>query len=120
MFLSRWTLKQGLVVAREVEIIAALHSWHVALGGGVMLNGTSEHDLDLIFYPDKAHPSIDLKKRKEILCQFLTNMGWEIYRSSAEMRTFWVKRYGPDHDQKCVEVWKDPKGRRVDFIWMSV
>jgi hypothetical protein len=47
----RWTLEDGLRLIRAVQSRAKQFGFHIALAGGVLNNGTSEKDIDLIFLP---------------------------------------------------------------------
>lgn len=46
-----WLLEDGIQLARKCEPIAISCGYHVALGGGTLLRGWSDKDLDLFFYP---------------------------------------------------------------------
>lgn len=47
---SKWTLEEGLTLVRLIEPIAVLHGYHTALAGGVLHRGTSDKDVDIVFY----------------------------------------------------------------------
>jgi hypothetical protein len=49
-----WVLPDAIELARLVEPKAAECGWHVALGGGVLMRGASDKDVDLILYPHKT------------------------------------------------------------------
>ena len=48
---TMWTLEQGLAVVRELQPRSRGFNYHVALGGGVLNNGSSDKDLDVYFLP---------------------------------------------------------------------
>lgn len=49
-----WTLSDALAYIRELQPRAMATGWCVLLGGGVLNQGASAHDLDLLFYPRTA------------------------------------------------------------------
>lgn len=81
-----------------------------------MKKGTSKKDLDVILFPHNS--TIRAAGMKELKEELILQRKWDLYRTVEEMHHFWSKADGSAHDLKHVEVWKDPKGRRVDFIWM--
>ncbi len=53
-----WTLENGLELVRAVQLGSRNFNYHVALGGGVLNNGTSKKDCDVYFLPlDNGDPS---------------------------------------------------------------
>jgi hypothetical protein len=46
-----WTLEQGLEVVRLLQPHSREYNYHIALGGGVVNNGSSEKDLDVYCLP---------------------------------------------------------------------
>lgn len=47
---SKWSLNEGLAVARILEPFAYSNNYHVAMAGSVLIKGESEKDLDIFFY----------------------------------------------------------------------
>ena len=47
-----WELVEALEVIRSLEKRISKVGWHVALAGGVLERGASDHDLDLVVFPD--------------------------------------------------------------------
>lgn len=47
---STWNLQEALTLARLIEPIVVQFGYHTALGGGVLLRGESEKDVDIILY----------------------------------------------------------------------
>lgn len=47
----QWYLADALLVVRELQAALWPLGWHVALGGGVLNHGYSDHDLDLYVLP---------------------------------------------------------------------
>lgn len=45
-----WNIQDGIGLCRILEPIAIANGYHVALGGSVLQDGTSEKDLDVFFY----------------------------------------------------------------------
>ena len=52
-----WTLEEALVVVRALEKVVKPQGFHVALGGGTLMRGSSTKDLDLFFYPHRTTES---------------------------------------------------------------
>lgn len=52
-----WTLVEAATLASEVGPLVRELDYHLCLGGGVLLNGQSEHDLDLWFIPLNGYDS---------------------------------------------------------------
>lgn len=46
-----WTLEEALVYIRALQPAAMRAGWCILLGGGVLNNGSSGRDLDLLAYP---------------------------------------------------------------------
>ena len=111
--MTMWTLNDALMITQMVETAVAAVGWHVALGGGVMKNCRSTHDLDLIFYP---HDSTDARLSR--LRPALRSMKWKLTHTYARVQRNW--RTKGSADQKHVEVWKTSDGRRVDVIIPSI
>lgn len=104
---SSWTMEEALTLIRELEPKMSAAGWHVALGGGVLLRGQSEHDLDLVFFPHVAGTA-NLRALQDVL----TSMGWTRFRTVAAVHRHW--RSIGSTDTKHVEIWECPK--RVDVI----
>lgn len=83
--------------------------WHVALGGGVLLRGWSNHDLDLIVYPHSSERANLLKLRKTLQAAGMVRRA-----SAAAVQEEWRKL--GSRDCKHVEVWRTADARRVDII----
>ena len=92
--------------------------FHAALGGGVMKRGRSSKDLDVIVYPNCVSPSFDWSLHWAVISEILEEDGWIRFRDVHQMHRHW-RSIGSD-DQKHVEVWQDPKGRRVDLIVLGL
>lgn len=109
MLTTKWLMRDALRVARKAEHVLSPFGWHVALGGGVMRNGYSVKDLDLIVYPHDASRSL-------LYCieEALIAAGWERFRTRDQMHAHW--RTTGSTDTKHVEVWTDDKGRRIYLI----
>lgn len=106
----KWTRRQGLALVQRLERALKPH-YHVALAGGVLLRGESDHDLDVIVFPHKAH-HFDLQEIHDALRGHL-HLVFTRERLAAMWRERGIK------DTKHVEVWSDASGRhpkRVDVI----
>jgi len=102
-----WTLEEAISVARGMEKICAPQGFHVALGGGTLMNGNSRKDLDLFFYPHRrdAETPTNFKRLRGILTTLggITNLG--------------PVDFG-EYDHK--EVFQGKlQGRRVDLFFLS-
>jgi hypothetical protein len=97
----KWTLEEGIGVARMFEKIVSPLGFHVALGGGVLLRGESIKDLDLFVYPHQKSTS-NLTRVKEALQTLVKDF----------------QPCGHKYDQK--EVYKCLfLGQRIDFFFLS-
>jgi len=105
-----WTLEEALIIVRELE--AGLIGWHVALAGGVLHKGKSDHDLDLVFFP-RDSTNIQLGD----LYRGLHYYGLTRTHTEVDMLTHWRSKGSSDF--KHVEVWATADDRRVDVIIVS-
>lgn len=106
-----WTLNDGLIMARMIEKVIA-KDFHVAIGGGVLLNETSRKDLDIFVYPHHTEYDGD---GNEIRANFTTvrekltrAMGltkWEKCRHTYDRKDVW----------KCVTA----DNKRIDFFFLQ-
>lgn len=104
-----------LILIRELEAQAKRDhaGWHFALAGGVLLNGASKHDVDII-----AFPHITLAGNRKALRRMLREaFGWYLRMKTWELHRYWRRKGSPDRKQ--VEVWKTSDGRRVDLFIMG-
>lgn len=46
-----WTLEMALELVRAMQPFIKVMGYHAMIAGGVLLNGTSKRDLDLVFMP---------------------------------------------------------------------
>lgn len=113
-FVSSWTLEEGLVVVRELEAQCSRYGWHFALGGGVLLRGQSDHDLDVIVYPHSSRVGVDTGK----LRARLRDLGWKLRGRAEYVIEEWRKK--GSIDRKHVDIWATPDGKRVDVIVPTV
>jgi hypothetical protein len=103
-----WSLRSGLATVRKLEGHLAPH-YHVALAGGVVLRGKSDHDLDVIVYP---HDSNHWHYHEIVGGLHAAGLGllygWRVLHSNWRVRG--------SADEKRVEVWVDDRSRRIDVI----
>lgn len=52
--LCRWTLDEAVTLVREIEPQLKDYGLHCGITGGVLFNGCSLKDVDLIIYPNKS------------------------------------------------------------------
>ena len=102
-----WELVEALEVIRSLEKRISKVGWHVALAGGVLERGASDHDLDLVVFPDH-------NERRPPFYDAVVALGWKRTHTVKQMQANFVK-IGTG-DTKCVEVWRDKKDRRIDLI----
>lgn len=107
--MSLWTLDEALELVRSLHLPLADIGWCCGIGGGVLIKGSSDKDLDLIFVPYcKTNHDIG------VLNALLSSLdGWERYCTVDVMHAHW--RSKGLEDTKHVEAWTF-KGKRVDVI----
>ncbi len=104
-----WTLDEALMTVREqIEPALAGHGWHCAIAGGVMLHGSSKHDLDLVVFPHNSSSSV-----VENMREALRAVGMIQTQEISDMHHKWSTR--GITDRKLVEIWLNA-GRRIDII----
>lgn len=104
-----WTREEAFLVIERLEPIIAEAGAHVALGGSVLYRGTSEKDLDLFIYPhNKDANPWDTFKLKLLLKKFFRAETMNDCKGFSQIR-----------DSKEVAWLKTPKGKRVDFFFLS-
>lgn len=104
-----WTWRQGLELCRAVEAKLAPLGAHVALGGGCMVKGYSEKDLDIFVYP---HLLTSSKERIDRYVVALQEMGfenlfpvsWSPLKNTGDQKDVWSAMY---------------KGKRVDIFFLE-
>lgn len=102
-----WELAESIILLRALrEVTGSYYGWYPALGGGVLIKGYSDHDLDVVFTP---HYGAILENLHAALRKF----GWKLVRDAETVRNHWK-----EPDQKHVEEWATATGRRVDVIVM--
>jgi hypothetical protein len=104
-----WTLDEVRTLLGNLEKFAEETGWHFALAGGVLREGHSAHDLDLIAYPRTSTNS-----DRHMLRFLLTRVGWTLRVPAKEMHGHWKAK--GSKDRKHVEVWRTGNGRRVDLF----
>lgn len=71
-----WTLEIARVVVKELQPQAwALH-WNLCMGGGVVNNGSSDNDFDVVAIP------MNLQAENAHVLALFTNSGWKLVRTS--------------------------------------
>ena len=105
-----WTRDQAFYVIERLEPIMAVLGAHVALGGSVVYRGQSCKDLDIIIYPhNKQEQEVwDTYPLKEALNKFFSGSNMNDCKGFSQVR-----------DGKQVSWLKTPKGKRVDFFFLS-
>lgn len=103
-------LMDALVLVRKLQPAFNGCGWHIALGGGLLNKGFSDHDLDLVVYPHNSNAT-DIDKLRAML----RAIGWSLFADVERIQAHWRKKGGTD--KKHVEVWKTPDDKRVDLIF---
>ena len=106
-----WTLISALAFVRQLEDACASRGWHVALGGGVMKSGASDHDVDVIAYPHCSQTSTISN-----LHAAMRQVGAERSASVERVQEHWRKKGSVD--EKYVEAWWLDE-QRIDLIVMQ-
>lgn len=104
-----WTRDEALRFINSVQAKLMADGWFLALAGGVLNKGYSEHDLDLVAVPMKSQYAI-LKH----LHFGLAKVGCKRTHDAETMRAHWKAKGSPD--DKYVEVYQTPDGKRIDII----
>jgi hypothetical protein len=107
---SRWTLEEALLLFQKLLPAVQAAGFGLGLTGGVLRNGVSDHDVDVIVYPLQSS-SGDMMTLKATL----TDAGMKLFRSREEMTAGWRER--GSLDEKWVEVW-ELDGKRIDLLFL--
>ena len=111
-----WDLDESIALQRKIEQELAPAGWHAALTGGVLRNGSSMHDLDIVVFPHCRKSS--QRPRMASLRAALERAGLKLRMSRRELQAHWRKN--GSLDTKWVEIWKTAAdGRRVDIMVLS-
>lgn len=123
---TTWTLEQGVKFVQNLER-AVFNSptssslgVHVGLTGGVLYNGKSKKDLDVMVYP---HNTTKLPTAEDVHNRFI-ELGlvpfFEKDRASApEWTTSRPQQNQKTGDQKLITLWKTQSGKRIDFFFVD-
>jgi hypothetical protein len=109
---TAWTLETAITWLRKAEVTLRDVGWHVALAGGVLFHGKSEHDLDIVVFPHNNW-NFDL----EDVHVSLLRLNMTQTHTPAQMHDHWAAKGSTD--RKDVEVWRLKDGRRVDVILLT-
>lgn len=107
-----WTLAQPQLFVADAERTLSRFGWHAAITGSVLFSGESTNDLDLVVYPHTT-----AKRDVEALNTALLLVGLRRRHSLRVVREHWRSR--GRQDEKHVESWMCPLGRRVDIFVLS-
>lgn len=108
-----WTFDLALEFLRDLDGAAKEAGYGVALTGGVLRNGASAKDLDVIVYPLDS----SVRDEQRLKAQFVA-FGLTQTRTSEEVQAGWRKQGSAD--LKRVEEWRwRYGGRRVDVFFLS-
>ena len=109
------TQEKAIELCKQIEPIAIIHGFHVALGGSVLFNGTSEKDIDIFIY---RHTNFDgttptRGKIEPFLCN-LTEIGFKIRE---DVKSVDKKKSKGDNWYKVVERTENQE-TRIDLIFL--
>ena len=104
-----WTLEEAINLCRIIEGEVSNHGIHVALTGGVLYKGQSDHDVDLMFYPHCTCDGFEQATLEECL----RKLGM-FSRPETKIELF--EYLG---DRKFLGSWEH-NGRRVDVFCVAV
>lgn len=104
-----WTLDSALAFIRSIQGDMMARGWFVALAGGCLNKGNSNHDLDLVAVPMKTYAT-DLEALHDVLRshKLRRTHTWQM------MIEHWSTKGRPD--KKYVEVYFTDDHKRVDII----
>lgn len=103
-----WTRPEAIVLLAAMQPSMMRRGWFLALTGGVLTRGFSDHDLDLVAVPMKTLHT-DLNN----LHDCFTTFGMERTHDAETMRERWKSKGSPDG--KYVEVYRFGD-KRIDII----
>lgn len=107
-----WTIAGAFELCRTIEVAVAPIGFHVGLRGGVLLNGGSDNDLDIVLYP---HDSTSACIQK--LYEALRGVGLVQLKTIDAVHRWW--RAKGSTDEKHVEIWGQVD-RKVDILFIGV
>lgn len=105
-----WTLEEALELHRRLLPVVLDAGFGLGMTGGVLTNGTSDHDIDLVLYPLQSL-DFDVASLKDALVAF----GMRPVMGREELHRRWRSRGSAD--QKWVEVWS-LDGKRIDLFFL--
>lgn len=112
---SHWTLQEGLLLIRQIEPIAVTCGWHTALGGGVLIRGESEHDVDVIVYPRTPVKPHGICIPMDLLGQIAYQLPGFVNPHSRSK----IKKGSGGSSEQSKSVYAGTfEGKRVDFIFL--
>ncbi len=105
-----WTLDSALYFIRYLYSHIPNNTWHLALGGGVLLRGESNHDLDIVVLPHNTTIEADFSA----LTTALEKVGFFCKEPVDVKHKKWAEK--GITDRKYVSSWEDAAGKRIDII----
>ncbi len=104
-----WSLSEARELIATLQPYLMERGWFLALAGGVLNKGYSDHDLDLVAVPMKTQLA-EIK----ILHEILNMCGLTRTHDADMMQKHWLAKGSPDG--KHVEVYRTSDNKRVDVI----
>jgi hypothetical protein len=106
-----WRIEEALDFCQTVESAVVPAGFHVGLRGGVLLRGSSDHDLDLVIYPHDSTRANFAKLREA-----LHSIGMFQLESVEVTHARWRSR--GCSDEKMIELWELGK-RKIDILFVG-
>ncbi len=107
-----WTLDSALDFVRTISPIVSSAGYGVAIGGSVLIEGSSDKDLDLVIFPLDAS-EVSYSRLYIEFCKI------GLARKCPHHRVAMIWARAGSNDSKRVEVWYTSDDRRVDVFLLS-
>lgn len=104
-----WSRDRAIYLITNIQPELMAKGWFVALAGGVLTRGWSDHDLDLVAVPMDS-TSVNVDAVRDVLARY----GYGRTHDANDMRNHW--RTKGSTDNKVVEVFSDGC-KRIDVIY---
>jgi len=112
---SFWSMFDAQTLVRDLEPHLNEVGFTAAVGGSVLRKGVSINDLDLILFPLSRY---ELQVTGVTpLWEKLESLGWTLVVTADAVHAAWRKEGSLDN--KHVEVWNTPDGKRVDVFLLQ-
>ena len=100
-----WTMETALAYIRELQPRAMEAGWCIMLGGGVLNNGHSNSDLDIL-----AYPSVRRASREDLFALLPANGQWSAWEDPTVNPVADIYTYTADGRAVDLIFWPHPWG----------